>query len=340
MKHLLNTLYVTTPQSFLRLENGNVVIEREDEETSRIPLHLIEGMVLFGALGMTPALMGECIQRGIRVTFLGMNGNFLARLEGNPTGNVLLRREQFRWSDDPDKSLLVAKRFVLAKVRNQRTVVARFMRDHADVEQGKAHMVRDDMDSLLDQVRAAETRDQLMGVEGKAADCYFSMFGLMIRSGSGFTFEGRSRRPPRDETNALLSFFYTLLAHDVAAACNAVGLDPYVGFLHTDRPGRTSLALDLMEELRPYVVDRFVLDLINRGQTSVKDYSRAEGGVTIGDSPRRKLITLWQKRKQEEITHPFLGEKIAIGLIPFVQAQLLAKYVRGEQDNYPAFLWR
>ncbi len=341
MRHLLNTLYVMTPQSYLRTDNGNVVVEHEGKVLVRVPLHLLEGMVLFGSLGMSPALMGECAQRGIGVSFLGKSGKFHARVGGEPTGNVLLRREQYRMADDAGRSLTAAKRFIVAKVRNQRTVLRRFQSDHADTGDGRVALAMETIDALLGQVPAATTRDELMGLEGKAADAYFSVFNELVMRETGFMFGGRSRRPPRDELNALLSLFYTLLAHDMASACNTVGLDPYVGFFHVDRPGRLSLALDAMEELRAYLVDRFVLSVVNRRQVLTDAFiGGAETGFELKDEERKRLIGLWQSRKQEEVTHPFLREKVPLGLLPYVQAQLLARYVRGELEDYPAFVWR
>lgn len=341
MKHLLNTLYVMTPQSYARLDNENVVVEHEKEVLAKVPFHLLEGMVLFGSLGMTPALMGKCMDRGICISFLGMSGKFLARIEGSPRGNVLLRREQYRIADDADRSLAVSKRFVMAKARNQRSVLRRFHSDYPDVRSEDVVGAMGSIDSLIEMIPISSARDGLMGIEGKIADCYFAVFDAMIADGTGFVFHGRTRRPPRDEANALLSLFYTLLSHDVASACNAVGLDPYVGFFHVDRPGRLSLALDAMEELRAYMVDRFVLSVINRKQVALGAFDgSAEVGYELKGDVRKRLIGLWQKRKQEEITHPFLHEKIPLGLLPYVQVQLLARYVRGELDDYPAFIWR
>ena len=337
----MNTLYVTTPQSYVHVDNGNAVVEHEGTVLARVPLHLLEGMVLFGVLAVSPALMGECLERGISVSFLGMTGKFLARVDGAPKGNVLLRREQYRWADADTMSLRVARRFIMAKVRSQQSVLSRFCRDYPDEDLSGFSEAMATMKEMQASVPKAGSRDELMGLEGKAADYYFSVFGRMLSERSGFAFGGRTRRPPRDETNALLSLFYTLLTHDVAAACNAVGLDPYVGFLHVDRPGRLGLALDLMEEMRPYVVDRFVLSLINRRQLALDDFMHEpDGGVTMRDPARKQAIGLWQKRKQEQITHPFLGEKLPLGLLPYVQAQLLARHVRGDLADYPAFVWR
>ena len=330
-----------TPQSYVHLENGNVVVDHEGVTLVRAPLHLLEGIVLFGALGISPALMGECCERGVSISFLGMTGKFLARVDGGPRGNVFLRRAQYRWADDVDKSLHVSRRFIVAKVRPQRSVLNRFCRDNPDEDLKRVSGAIDGIKDLQTAVSRARTRDELMGIEGKAADFYFSVFGQMINGRSGFTFAGRTRRPPRDEMNALLSLFYTLLAHDVTAACNTVGFDPYVGFLHVDRPGRLSLSLDLIEELRPYVVDRFVLSLVNRLQVRFDDFEHEpDGSVVLRDAARKRVIGLWQKRKQEQLTHPFLGERIPSGLLPYVQAQLLARHLRGDLTDYPAFVWR
>lgn len=341
MRNLLNTLYVMTPQSYARLDNGNVVVEHEKEIPAKVPLHLLEGMVLFGGLGISPALMGECMERGICVSFLNMGGKFLARLEGEPRGNVLLRREQYRIADNAERSLKVSKRFVMAKARDQRSVLRRFRSDYPDACSERVLKAMESVDSLIEAIPSVTTRDELMGIEGKVADYYFSVFDAMIVGKTGFKFCGRTRRPPKDEPNALLSLFYTLLSHDVAAACNTVGLDPYVGFFHTDRPGRLSLALDAMEELRAYLVDRFVLSVINRRQVLPSAFSgTSETGYELKADERKRLIGLWQKRKQDEVVHPFLREKIPLGLLPYVQVQLLARYVRGELDDYPAFVWR
>ncbi len=341
MRHLLNTLYVMTPQSYVRLDNGNAVVEHEKETLAKVPLHLLEGMVLFGSLGASPALMGECMERGICISFLGMSGKFLARVEGSPKGNVLLRREQYRIADDEGRSLAISKRFVVAKARNHRSVLRRFHSDYPDVRFEDVAKAMESIDALTEAIPSVGSRDGLMGSEGKIADHYFGVFDAMVADKTGFAFHGRTRRPPKDEVNALLSLFYTLLSHDVASACNTVGLDPYVGFFHVDRPGRLSLALDMMEELRAYLVDRFVLSIINRKQVVPGAFDgTAETGYELGDTERKRLIGLWQKRKQEEVMHPFLHEKVPLGLLPYVQTQLLARYVRGELDDYPAFVWR
>lgn len=342
MKRLLNTLYVTTPQSYLRLENQNVVIERENGPSRRVPLVVLEQIVPFGALGCSPYLMGACVERGISLSFLDGRGRFLAKVDGRPVGNVLLRKEQFRWSEDEGRSVAVARRLLRAKIRNQLVVLKRFVRDHgrdgAEVVLGSIASIED----LARDLTEAGTLEELRGIEGKCASWYFGAFGclVLVRS-EAFRFAGRSRRPPRDPVNALLSLFYSLLSRDVAAGCCSAGLDPYVGFLHADRAGRESLALDLMEELRAYMVDRFVLTLVNRGQVGSNDFEYyPDGAVRMKDEARKRAIALWQERKQDRIMHPFLGESMPVGLLPYVQPLLLARHLRGDIDDYPAFLWR
>jgi CRISPR-associated protein Cas1 len=337
----MNTLYVVEPQAFLRLENENVLVCKDKDELGRIPLRVLESIVTFGSLGVTPALMGACVERGIALSFHAMNGRFLAKVDGAPRGNVLLRRTQYRWADGPEGASL-AQRFVVAKVHNQKVVLQRFRRDYRDKASSTVDMAIEKMSLLEEKITREPNTETLRGLEGKAADHYFAVFDEMILSKCDrMRFNGRSRRPPRDPVNALLSFFYSLLSHDVAAACSSVGLDPYVGFLHTDRPGRQSLALDVMEELRAYMVDRFVLSAVNRGQVGENDFEYGpDGAVAFRDEKRKAVIGLWQERKREEITHPFLKEKIPLGLLPYVQALLLARYMRGDLDDYPAFLWR
>ena len=341
MRHLMNTLYVITPQSYLRLENENVVIEQKNSDSQKVPLHVLEGIITFGSLGISPALMGACVAKGVSVSFLDIHGAFLARVDGAPAGNVLLRKTQYNISDR-DISLSISKRFVAAKTRNQRVVLQRSIRDHPEKMSKELGRAVAQMSSLEQLACTAETKSQLMGIEGKIADLYFHVFGeLVLVDDPCFSFEGRNRRPPKDAVNSLLSLFYSLLSHDVASACNTVGLDPYVGFFHVDRPGRLSLALDLMEELRAYLVDRFVLSLINRKQLRTSDFVfEPDGAVFLKDSSRKEVIGQWQQRKQEELLHPFLKEKVPVGLLPYVQAKLLSRYLRGDIEDYPAFLWR
>lgn len=342
MKRLLNTLYVTTPQVYAHLKNENVVISKDGNELAKVPLRILEGIVLFGSLGVSPALMGACVEKGIALSFMNMNGRFLARVDGTVPGNVLLRREQYRAADDKKQSLTIAQRFVAAKVTNQRTVLQRFRRDYRDAAGAPVNESIDGMGALLNRVCDIEEMASLRGLEGKAADLYFSVFNQLILSKSdAFVFAGRNRRPPTDPVNALLFFYYSLFSHDVAAACGSVGLDPYVGYLHVDRSGRLGLALDLMEEMRAQMVDRFVLSMINRKQVNGGDFEKdASGAVVLKDAARKKTIGLWQERKREEIVHPFLQERVPLGLIPYVQAALLAKYIRNELDDYPAYIWK
>lgn len=342
MRRLLNTLYVTTPHVYAHLDNENVVIDKEGERLAKVPLRVVESIVLIGSLGASPALMGTCIDKGIELSFLDMNGRFLARVDGTVSGNVLLRREQYRVADDKQRSLAVAKRFIAAKAMNQRSVLLRFRRDYRDRSPDSVTQAIDGIGSYVNAIGGIDNAATLRGVEGKAADCYFGVFGnLVLVESRAMVFKGRSRRPPKDPINALLSFFYSLLSHDVAAACCSVGLDPYVGFMHVDRSGRRGLALDLMEELRPHGVDRFVLSLVNRKQVDGSDFEKApDGAVIMKDGMRKQVIKLWQERKRETVLHPFLNEKVPIGLVPHVQAKLLSRYLRGDLDDYPAFLWK
>jgi CRISP-associated protein Cas1 len=343
MKRLLNTLYVTTQGSYLHREGETVEVSQEGEIKLRIPIHTLTGIVCFGQVSMSPPLMGLCAERQVMISFLSRNGRFLARVEGPVSGNVLLRREQYRRADDPDLAKEVACSVVTAKINNCRVVLQRALREHPDCEgaQNLAASV-DHLSEMLKALEKASTSDSVRGLEGEAAANYFSVFNhLIFAQKEEFSFQDRNRRPPLDNTNALLSFLYTLLAHDVTSALETVGLDPAVGFLHRDRPGRPGLALDLMEEFRPYLADRLALSLINLKQVTGNGFTRTEtGAVLMDDATRKEVITAYQNRKQEEITHPFLDEKIAIGLLPHAQSLLLARYLRGDLDGYPPFLWR
>jgi CRISPR-associated protein Cas1 len=343
MKRLLNTLYITTPESYLSLDGENVVVLREQEAVIRVPLLNLEGIVAFGYTGASPALMGECAKRGIALSFMTAHGRFLAQVIGEERGNVILRKTQFRRSDSETESAKVARHILIGKIYNGRWVLERAARDHPlqlDVEKVKraAHFMSESTQAL----RAAETLDSLRGIEGEAASQYFGVFDeLILQNKDHFNFTVRSRRPPLDNVNALLSFTYTLLMHDISAAVSAVGLDPFIGFLHRDRPARRSLALDMLEELRAPVADRFVLTMINTRQVIGKDFQRQESGaVLLKDDARRTILTAWQKHKQEEIVHPYLKEKIPWGLAPHAQALLLARYLRGDLEAYPPFMWK
>jgi len=343
VRKLLNTLYVTQPDVYLALDGENIIARREDEILLRLPLHNLEGVVAFGYIGASPALMGACAEKGIALTFLTMNGRFLAGVAGLEKGNVLLRKTQYRLSDSEDGSFTIARNILIGKFHNSRWVLERALRDHAlriDAEQVR-HSARQIADAT-ELLRDAQTLGQMRGIEGEAASRYFSVFNeLILQNKEAFTFDGRNRRPPLDRVNALLSFAYTLLTHDMSAALSAVGLDPFVGFLHRDRPGRRSLALDLMEELRAPLADRFVLTLINNRQIDQGGLVQKENGaVVMKDDTRRTVLTAWQERKQDQIMHPFLKEKIPWGLVPHAQALLLARHLRGDLDEYPPFLWK
>jgi len=343
MKKLLNTLYVTQPDVYLSLDGDNIVLIKEQEKLARLPLHNLESVVAFGYTGVSPALMGYCAERNISLVFLTMNGRFLARVIGESKGNVVLRKKQYQVSEDEVLSAKIARNFLVGKIYNQKWIVERMTRDYPlriDMAQFKA--VSQQLSSVLPDVRACEDLERLRGLEGQAAVNYNRVFDQMIlQQKEDFYFRGRSRRPPLDNVNAMLSLAYTLLAHDVASALEGVGLDAYVGFLHRDRPGRASLALDVMEELRGVYADKFVLSLINKKMVTNGDFLKKENGaVLLKDEARRSFLAAWQNKKQEKITHPYLGEKISWGLVPHVQALLLARYLRGDLDEYPPFLWK
>ncbi|GAB2690791.1 type I-C CRISPR-associated endonuclease Cas1c [Paenibacillus thermoaerophilus] len=339
---MLNTLYITAPDSYLARDGENVVVRKEDQIAFRIPIHNLESIIMFGYAGASPSFMHLCMERGVSVSFLQENGKYLGSVVGNVKGNVLLRRRQYRMADGPE-AVTLASRFVFAKIANSRTVLRRALRDHEESIMSE-NVVRssDFLKRYMRRVLASATLDDVRGVEGDAARRYFSSFNeLILTDKEHFCMRGRNRRPPLDRVNAMLSFLYALLRTDVQSALETVGLDPAVGFLHRDRPGRQSLALDLMEELRGYMVDRLVLSLINRKQINPKDFLFKENGaVLLKPDLKKELIASWQKRKHEEIRHPFLKEKIALGLLPYAQALLLARYIRGDLDDYPPFLWK
>ena len=343
MKKLLNTLFVLSETRYLALENENVLVLDGDEKIARFPLIGLEGIVTFSYKGASPALMGACAQRGIQLAFMTPNGRFLARVCGEDRGNVLLRKQQYRISDDSAASCVLARMCVFGKVYNSRWVLGRALRDHAlrvDAQRMSAAAQR--MADSLSAIAAAEDLEALRGLEGEAAQRYFGVFDdLILNNKSDFHFEDRSRRPPTDSVNAMLSFGYTILANDCASALESVGLDSCVGFLHRDRPGRASLAMDLMEELRSVFVERLVLSLINNREINKRHFTRQAGGaVLMNDDGRRIYLNAWQSRKREVITHPYLKEKVERGLVPYVQALLLARTLRGDLDAYPPFLWK
>ncbi len=341
MRKLLNTLYVTTPESYLTKDGENVVIKINDAEIFRIPIHNLEGIVCFSYMGASPGLIGICAEKNVGLTFVSPFGKFIGRIQGKVSGNVLLRRKQYRIADQDDTSLAIARIFILGKISNCRSILLRVMRDHSSSVNVKT--IEESVAILqykLKSIYRAKTLDELRGFEGEAAVAYFSAFDEMILcQKEDFFFHGRNRRPPRDNMNAMLSFVYTILMHDIQSALETVGLDPYVGYLHRDRPGRPSLALDMMEEFRPYLADRLVLSLINRKQINARGFLHTDSGdVIMKDDTRKELITAWQKRKQEKIIHPYLQEEIPVGLLPYAQALLFARYMRGDLKNYPVFI--
>jgi len=338
MRILLNTLYVTTPEAYLTKDGLNVVVSVKQEEVFRIPIHNIEGIVTFGYMGASPGLMKLCGENKVSLTFMTPQGRFIGRLQSGTQGNVLLRMTQYRCANNPEYALHISRIFIAGKISNSRAVLRRFVRDYgadAEIQDVCQHLERSKRESLR-----ATTADQLRGIEGDAANSYFGVLGkLIVQQKRDFSFNGRNKRPPKDAVNAMLSFAYTLVANEMTAALEMIGLDPYVGFLHTLRPGRASLALDMMEELRAYLGDRFVLSLINRKQVVANDFLRqGENGYILTDSARKVFITAWQSRKRETIVHPYLNEKIPIGLLPYAQAMLLARYLRNDIDDYPVFI--
>ena len=343
MKRLLNTLFVTTQGTYLARDGETVLVRVEKETKLRVPIHTLGGIVCFGQVSCSPPLMGLCGERNVTLSFLSERGRFLARVHGPVSGNVLLRREQYRRADDLEASADIARGVVAAKIANCRTVLLRAARERSPPAEAKplsnaaAHLA-----GVLADLRNPVPLDTARGKEGEAARVYFGAFdGLITAQKDAFAFHERSRRPPLDNINALLSFLYTLLVHDTTSALEAVGLDPAVGYLHRDRPGRPGLALDLMEEFRPFLADRVALSLVNRQQVRGKGFHKTEtGAVLMDEETRKEVLVTYQKRKQEEIQHPFLGEKMMVGLLPHAQALLLARYLRGDLDAYPPFLWR
>ncbi|WP_127585642.1 type I-C CRISPR-associated endonuclease Cas1c [Paenibacillus koleovorans] len=343
MKKLLNTLFITQPDVYLSLDGDNIVVLKEQEKLGRVPLHNLESIVAFGYAGASPALMGYCAERNISLVFLTASGRFLARVIGASKGNVVLRKKQYLLSENEAASAGIARNFIVGKLYNHKWMLERFTRDYpmrVDVIQFKEASRQ--LSALMEEVRACEDLERLRGLEGQAAVCYNKLWDQMIlQQKEHFYFHHRTRRPPLDNVNAMLSFAYTLLAHDMASALEGVGLDAYVGFLHRDRPGRVSLALDVMEELRGVYADKFVLAMINTKVVNQEDFLKKENGAVImKEDARKKFLGEWQSKKQEKITHPYLGEKISWGLVPHAQALLLARYLRNDLDEYPPFLWK
>jgi len=343
MRKLLNTLYVSSQGSYLSKEGETVVVEREKQKVLQLPIHTLDGIVCFGNVLCSPFLLGFCAERDVSISFLSERGRFLASVRGPISGNVLLRRQQYRMADDEQATRGIAANVVSGKLANCRVVLNRTVRDHAAKVDAKAlKEASEKITKIIERIPRATGTDEVRGLEGQAAAEYFRVFNhLIVDQKKDFTFSERSRRPPLDEVNALLSFVYTLLAHDVRSALETVGLDPAVGFLHRDRPGRPGLALDIMEEFRPVIADRLVLSLINRKQLSKKGFTKAASGAVIMDDDTRKtVLTEYQSRKQDEVYHPYIEETVPIGILFFIQANLMARYIRGDVDGYPPFFWR
>ena len=343
MRKLLNTLFVTSEEAYLALETENVAVYIGEEKKAQYPLLVLESIISFSYKGASPALMGACARNGIQLVFLTPRGRFLARVCGQDQGNVLLRKEQYRLSDDLEKNCRIARNFIFGKVYNQRWVLERTLRDHRmRVDSAALESASQALAGLLPAIETETDLDALRGLEGEASVRYFHVFDEMVlNQKADFLFDGRNRRPPTDNMNALLSFAYVLLSNDCASALESVGLDSYVGFMHRDRPGRTSLALDLMEELRAPMADRLCITMVNNRVLQDKHFERQESGaVFLGEDGRKLFLSAWQNKKKEEITHPYLKEKMAWGLVPYVQSLLLARCLRGDLDGYPPFLWK
>lgn len=343
MKKHLNTLFVTTQGSYLFKEGETVVVSVEKETKLRLPIHTIGGIICFGNVMCSPFLLGFCAERDVTVSFLTENGRFLARVQGPVSGNVLLRREQYRKADNPEATAQIVKSILTGKFANCRTVLRRALRDHPEkIDDDAVRKAAVKIENSLDRLQEDIPLDVLRGIEGDAARAYFNVFDhLIISRKDAFYFKDRNRRPPLDRVNCLLSFLYTIVLHDMRSALETTGLDPAVGFLHRDRPGRPGLALDMMEEFRPFLADRLTLSMINLNQVKPEGFTSTESGaVLMDDDTRKALLTTYQKRKQDFIHHPFLDEKITIGTLFYTQALLMARYMRGDIDGYPPFIWR
>jgi CRISPR-associated protein Cas1 len=343
MKRLLNTLYVTNPDSYLGRDGETIEIRIADEIKFKIPILNLESIVCFGYMGMSPALMRLCVERDVGVSFMSPTGRFLARINGPVKGNVLLRKAQFETAIDENRFVSVARDIITGKIINAREVLLRGLRDHAaKIEESRVRTVVDSLGDCVKKLQTVSSADSVRGIEGEAAERYFSVLDeLIVTQKEFFKMNGRNRRPPLDRFNALLSFLYALLYSNVTGALETVGLDPAVGFMHRFRSGRNSLALDMIEELRPYLADRLALTLVNRNQIKPKDFTVKENGaVLLNDDGRKLVLDAWQTRKRDTITHPFLNEKLEIGLIPYVQSMLLARHIRGDIDAYPPFLMK
>ena len=343
MKKLLNTLYVTSPDKYLSLEGETIVISEKNTECARIPFHNIDSIITMGYVGVSPALMGKCAEKNINIYFLSRSGRFLASTIGKYNGNVLLRRNQYRIADNEDRCTEISKNIIKGKLYNSKSVISRAVRDYSmSLDTEKLNNVICNLSDSIKQIDLCKNTEELRGIEGEAASRYFSVFDdLILQQKSDFFFNGRNKRPPLDNVNAMLSFSYTLLNSMVTSSLYCVGIDPYVGFMHKDRPGRTSMALDLMEELRSVFADRFVLTLINKRIVCGKDFVKNENGaVSFTDEGKRKFMQAWQKRKQDKIIHPYLKEKVEWGVVPYVQSLLMARCIREDIDGYPPFFWK
>lgn len=343
MRQLLNTLYITMPDVYLSVSGENIVITQEEKTLVRYPFHNLEDIVLFSYLGMSPKLVQKCMEHDIGICYLTPTGRFIARMKSESKGNILLRRKQYRVADQPETSLLISKNIIAAKIYNERWTVERYIRQYGErIDTGHLKEISQKLSDFMKKAYAVKDVDELRGIEGSAQAVYFSGFDdMVLNQKEDFKFEIRSRRPPLNPINAMLSYVYAILSNETASALESCGLDAYAGFMHTDRPGRTSLALDLVEEFRAPIADRFVLSLINTNQVKGSDFLYQDNGsVQMSEDCRKKIIKLWQERKQEKITHPFLNEKVEWGLVPFTQAMLLARYLREDLDGYPPFMWK
>lgn len=341
MKKLLNTLYVFTPDSYLYTRNENVCIKIGGNEKVSVPAITLDGIICFGTMTVSTPLIEFCGKHGITLTFLSEHGRFFGRVCGPVSGNVLLRKKQYDSMNDSAFVTKTVRNILMGKFRNSRAVLLRHARSESrEWAAGKLSVTADHISKLAIELESCPNVDSMRGIEGAAASLYFACFDIMLSEKSQFKFVERSRRPPTNEVNAVLSFIYTILTREIQAALESVGLDPAAGYLHFLRPGRPSFALDLVEELRAPLCDRFVLSLFNRGQLSNKDFEHDSQAVMLNERGRKTVLSGWQKRKQEEIKHPFLCEKIQIGMIPFSQAMLFARVLRGDLDCYPPFVWR
>jgi CRISPR-associated protein Cas1 len=347
MKTHLNTLFVTTQGAYLARRGLTLIVRSEGKTLAQFPLHNLDGVVCFGRVSCSPMCLAACAENGVTVSFLSLHGRFFASVQGPVAGNVLLRRKQYRAADDPTIALNVSRNIVAAKVANARTVLLRAARDASEADSARREVLlaqARDLAALLIEVPGASDLNKIRGLEGEAAGRYFQAFDALQSippTPEGFAFTRRTRQPPLDRINALLSFLYTLLLHDLRSACEAAGLDPAVGYLHADRPGKPSLALDLMEEFRPVLADRLAFSLINRRQIYPEGFRVLEGdGVVMEDATRKTVLNAWQQRKRDTLTHPFLGEPTTVGLLPHLQARLFSRWLRGDLDAYPPFFWK